>query len=138
VLEGGFDLERALRGMGLTVEWLAEYLERAPATVQSWVDGFHPVPGDLQAVVDEIQATADDLADKMVQDARAAFARQAVQTGRPSMGGVYRMIETDAELWKAHPEFHPYPASFYRAIAQRANAALAEQGYGASSPARVN
>lgn len=92
--------------LGLTGDWLADYLGFSPRAVRLWEQGKHPIPDEVRIAMESLEART------------SSFVGSAVVQlmDLPDPGVItYR---TDAEYHAAHPEIE-FPASWHRAVVAR-------------------
>lgn len=93
--------------LGLDLDDLARILSINERTARRWQNGTTPIPDRIREEIEAIEAVATHLIDLGIT---------ALNDARDPTALVYR---TDAEYWAAHPDGHPYPARFHRAVVAR-------------------
>lgn len=92
--------------LGLTGEWLAQYLGVSARTVRHWEQGKYPIPDGVRLAIERIEAETGRFVGVIVEELMDL----------PDPGVItYR---NDQEYHAAHPEV-PFPASWHRAVIAR-------------------
>jgi DNA-binding XRE family transcriptional regulator len=92
--------------LGLTGDWLAEYLGVVPRTVRNWEQGKYAIPDSVRVAIKDLEARTGVFV--------AGIIRQLMDIPDP----VVITYRTDAEYHAAHPE-QEWPASWHRAVVAR-------------------
>lgn len=120
----GAQLKTLRESLGLTAQWIADQAGVRLRTAQYWEAGGRGVPDDVAALLMRVEA--------MHQHGLAAALAQLDDTiarmGEPPEVVELRRYGTDAELWDAHPDLHPLPASCHAALLARVFRALEARG----------
>lgn len=92
--------------LGLTGDWIAEWLGVSPRTVRHWEQGKYPIPDGVRALIESLEARTSSWVTEIA----------AELTGVPDPTVVtYR---TDVEYHADHPDAE-FPASWHRAVIAR-------------------
>jgi len=91
--------------LGLTGDWLANYLGVSPRTVRHWEQGKYPIPDGVRLAIEDLEAYTARCVAGVVEKLK----------DYPDPVVTYR---NDAEYHAAHPEV-PFPASWHRAVIAR-------------------
>jgi transcriptional regulator with XRE-family HTH domain len=92
--------------LGLTGDWLAEYLSVSPRTVRHWEQGKYPIPDGVRLTIEDLETRTSEFIGRIVEHLMD-LPDPAVITYR-----------TDAEYHAANPDI-PFPASWHRAVVAR-------------------
>lgn len=105
--------------LGLSRAWIAGQLKVAENAVGRWESGARSIPDDVWDLLDEAEDRADILIASVLVGLWRIIGEATVRTGEPPDGVDVVTYPTDRELWSAHPDFEPWPASWHRAVLGR-------------------
>ncbi len=92
--------------LGLSTDWLADYLNVNPRTVRHWEDGTHPIPDGVRLEMEELEAST------------AAFVSSVIDKLMDVPEPTVVTYRTDQDYRRALPDV-PFPASWHRAVIGR-------------------
>ncbi|MFE4915863.1 helix-turn-helix domain-containing protein [Streptomyces sp. NPDC056652] len=92
--------------LGLTGDWLAEYLGVSPRTVRHWEQGKYPIPDGVRVLMESLEVRTGGFVGGVVA--------KLVDVPDP----VVVAYRSDEEYRAAHPEIS-FPASWHRAALAR-------------------
>lgn len=92
--------------LGLTGDWLANYLGVSPRTVRHWEQGKYPIPDGVRLAIEDLEARTAEFVGGCVE--------KLIDVPDP----VVITYRNDVEYHAAHPEV-PFPASWHRAAIAR-------------------
>lgn len=112
------DLKIRREALGLSGEQLAARCGIQSRSVRRWEAGFTPVPDFVEDVLLEIEVFTDRLISGSVAEAAAQFAAS------PDDVIDIQTYATDEDMWAAHPDWEPMPASWFRMVCWRVSEEL--------------
>jgi len=92
--------------LGLTGDWLANYLGVSPRTVRYWEQGKYSIPDGVRLAIEDLKARTAEVVSDCV--------KKLLDVPKPAIT-TYR---DDDDYHAAHPEV-PFPASWHRAVVAR-------------------
>ena len=96
--------------LGLTMDDLARILGNSERTVRRWSGGSTPIPDGARQDIEALEAHTAEFVNRVID---------VLQDDPDPSEGAILVYRTDAEYWAHHPEQHPYPASWHRAVVAR-------------------
>ncbi len=106
------ELKTLRESLGLSQSWLQRQAGvNQIRTVQHWESGRNNVPEDVAQLMLSTQAKLEHIVAQTIKFVKS-------QKAKPQIIDLVR-YRTDEELWEAHPDFHPLPATFHAAMLQR-------------------
>ena len=112
------DLKIRREALGLSGEQLAARCGIQSRSVRRWEAGFTPVPDFVEDVLLEIEVFTDRLVAVSVAEAAAQFEASADDVIE------IQAYATDEDMWAAHPDWEPMPASWFRMVCWRVSEEL--------------
>lgn len=112
------DLKIRREALGLSGEQLAARCGIQSRSVRRWEAGFTPVPDFVEDVLLEIEVFTDRLVAGSIAEATAQFAAS------PDDVIEIQTYATDGDMWAAHPDWEPMPASWFRMVCWRVSEEL--------------
>ena len=112
------DLKIRREALGLSGEQLAARCGIQSRSVRRWEAGFTPVPDFVEDVLLEIEVFTDRLVAVSVAEAAAQFEASADDVIE------IQAYATDEDMWAAHPDWEPMPASWLRMVCWRVSEEL--------------
>lgn len=112
------DLKIRREALGLSGEQLAARCNVQSRSLRRWEAGFTPVPDFVEDVLLEIEVFTDRLVEQNVAAASAQLADSADDAIDIAT------FATDEDMWAAHPDWEPMPASWFRMVCWRVSEEL--------------
>ena len=112
------DLKIRREALGLSGEQLAARCGIQSRSVRRWEAGFTPVSDFVEDVLLEIEVFTDRLVAVSVAEAAAQFEASADDVIE------IQAYATDEDMWAAHPDWEPMPASWFRMVCWRVSEEL--------------
>lgn len=116
------DLKIRREALGLSGEQLAARCGIQSRSVRRWEAGFTPVPDFVEDVLLEIEVFTDRLVEQHVAGALALIGERSKDAFE--FGFDIPTYATDEDMWAAHPDWEPMPASWFRMVCWRVSEEL--------------
>jgi DNA-binding XRE family transcriptional regulator len=106
------DLKVRREALGISQDWLARQVGVQDRTVRRWEAGEFAIPADVWEVLEFGESMADEILEAVCE------ILQDLEEG--AVDGIdLTVYPTSERLWRAHPEFAPWPASWHRGVCAR-------------------
>lgn len=106
----GAELRTAREQLGVTGDWLAEYMGEKPRTLRRWEQGLHRVPDKVRSYIEHLERRTADVVAQMAD---------TLNRDREQPVTVVAVYRTNAQFHAAHPDLSLFCASWHRVVVAR-------------------